>query len=312
MTPIGGVVPAHLLPFTADLEIDEPSLRAHLAWLLAQPIGGITTTAHASEVAACSRAERRRVIEIVADVVAARVPVIAGVYADATREAVAVARDAAAAGADALLLFPSPLFAEDGGPDEEVVFRHFAAVAEAVDLPLVIFQYSRSTRCHYPPPLLARLCEEVPAVVAVKEWSLDMLDFQRSLDVLAALDRPVAMLSSFSSALLPTLVLGADGVLSGHGSVVADLHCDLVAAVRDGQQERAREIDLRLRGLTRVAYAPPFQNAHNRMKYALHALYRIGGYAVRPPLLPLSDRERAVVRASLVEAGLLESAPAVA
>lgn len=305
---LGGVIPAHLLPFTDELAIDEAGLRDHLAWLLDQPIGGITTTAHASEVATCTRAERGRVLEVVLDAVRGRVAVIAGVYADGTAEAVTSARDAERLGADALLVFPSALFAERGRRRDDVVVAHHAAIAAATDLPIVVFEYGRATGCHYGPELLTRLIEEIPAVAGVKEWSLDLLDFRENLEAVRSASRPIAMLSSFSTALLPTLALGADGVLSGHGSVVADLHCELFDAVRRNDLEAARGLDARLATLARVTYRDPFQDGHNRMKYALRALGRIGTYAVRPPLLALDADERAAVERSLEAAGL--TAPA--
>src|SRR5437762_10513115 len=92
-----GCMPANLLPFTADLEIDEPAYRRHLRWLAdADGVTGIVANGHASEVSSLLRDERRRSLAIALDEVAGKVPVVAGIYADGTREAVEVARDARA------------------------------------------------------------------------------------------------------------------------------------------------------------------------------------------------------------------------
>src|SRR5438094_7671748 len=102
-----GVMPAIVLPFTSDLAIDEPAYRRHLRWLAdADGVTGIVANGHASEVSSLLRDERRRSLAIALDEVAGKVPVVAGIYADGTREAVELARDARAEGAAGLLVFP--------------------------------------------------------------------------------------------------------------------------------------------------------------------------------------------------------------
>src|SRR4029453_9564994 len=106
-----GVMPANLLPFRADLSIDEPAYRRHLRWLADAPgVTGIVANGHAAEVASLSRDERVRALAIALDEVGGRIPVIAGVYSDGTAEAVALARDARAGGAAGILVFPPTLF----------------------------------------------------------------------------------------------------------------------------------------------------------------------------------------------------------
>ena len=102
-----GCMPANLLPFTADLEIDEPAYRKHLRWLADTPgVTGIVANGHAAEVSSLTREERKRSLAIALDEVAGKVPLIAGVYSDGTLEAVELAREARAAGAAGLLVFP--------------------------------------------------------------------------------------------------------------------------------------------------------------------------------------------------------------
>ncbi|HSE95410.1 MAG TPA: dihydrodipicolinate synthase family protein, partial [Methylomirabilota bacterium] len=105
-----GILPANLLPFTADLAIDEPAYRRHLRWLRdTAGVTGLVVNGHAAEVSSLSRSERRRALAIALDEVAGRCPVVAGVYADGTHEAVELARDARAEGAAGLLVFPPTL-----------------------------------------------------------------------------------------------------------------------------------------------------------------------------------------------------------
>src|SRR2546429_8886549 len=102
-----GIMPANILPFKADLSVDEPASRRHLRWLVDTPgVTGIVANGHASEVSSLSREERKRALAIAVDEVAGACPVVAGVYSDGTREAVELARDARAAGAAGVLVFP--------------------------------------------------------------------------------------------------------------------------------------------------------------------------------------------------------------
>ncbi|HXH84628.1 MAG TPA: dihydrodipicolinate synthase family protein, partial [Candidatus Tectomicrobia bacterium] len=253
-----GVMPANLLPFTADLAIDEPAYRRHLRWLADQRgVTGIVANGHAAEVSSLSRDERRRALAIALDEVGGRVPVVAGVYTDGTAEAVTLARDAKAEGAAGILLFPPTLFMWGAQAKPDMALRHVSEVASGADVPIIVFEYPPASGIGYAPETLARLAE-IPQVAGVKDWSNDIVAFERNLRALRATGRPVAMLSSFTMSLMASFLLGADGAISGMGSVVADLQAELFAACQKGDLDGARAINDRLDPLVRVFYAPPF------------------------------------------------------
>jgi 4-hydroxy-tetrahydrodipicolinate synthase len=297
-------MPANLLPFTADLAIDESAYRKHLRWLADAPgVTGIVANGHAAEVASLTRDERKRTLAIALDEVAGKVPVVTGVYCDGTLEAVDLARDARAAGAAGLLVFPPTLFMWGAQQKPDMVLRHFQTIADAVDLPLIVFEYPPASGIGYSPETLAELCK-IPAVAGVKDWSNDIVSYEKNLRALRGAGRPVAMLSSFTMSLMASFMLGADGCISGMGSVTADLQASLFAAVQAGRLDEARGINDRLAPLVQVFYAPPFVDMHNRMKEALAILGRIPAAHVRPPLTPVSDDERHRIRLALRAAGL--------
>jgi len=301
-----GVIPANLLPFRADLTIDEAAYRRHLSWLAnTKGVTGITVNGHAAEVSSLSRDERRHALAIALDEVAGKVPLIAGIYTDGTQEAVELARDAKAGGAAGILVFPPTLFMWGAQVKPEMVLRHFTTIADAVDLPIVVFEYPPASGIGYSPETLAELAK-LPSVAAVKDWSNDIVAFEQNLRAIRQTGRPVAVLSSFTMSLFATFVLGADGCISGMGSVAADLQAELFEAVQQGELVRARTINDRLDSLVRVFYAPPFVDMHNRMKEALALLGRIPAAHVRPPLTPVSDEERARIRLALKASGLLK------
>jgi 4-hydroxy-tetrahydrodipicolinate synthase len=300
-----GCLPANLLPFTADLEIDEPAYRKHLRWLAdTEGVTGIVANGHAAEVSSLDRQERQRALALALDEVAGKVPVIAGVYSDGTHEAVELAKDAKAAGAAGLLVFPPTLFMWGAQMKTDMVLRHYQVLADRVDLPIVVFEYPPASGIGYSPETLAEL-SKIPAVVGVKDWSNDIVAYEKNLRALRASARPVAMLSSFTMSLMATFLLGADGCISGMGSVAADLQAALFSAVKAGDLAEARRLNDRLAPLVAVFYAPPFVDMHNRMKEALAILGRIPAAHVRPPLTPVSDDERHRIRLALRAAGLL-------
>jgi len=300
-----GVIPANLLPFTPDLAIDEANYRRHLSWLAeVNGVTAITVNGHAAEVSSLSRDERRQALAVALDEVGDRLPLITGIYTDSTLEAIELAQDAKAEGASGLLIFPPTIFMWGAQLRPEMPCRHFAMLAEAVDLPLIVFQYPPSSGIGYEPDTLAQLAD-IPSVVAVKDWSNDIIAFERNLRAIRATGRPVAVLSSFTMSLFSSFVLGADGTISGMGSVAADLQAALFAHVQAGDLDAARQVNNRLEPLVRVFYAPPFVDMHNRMKEALVMLGRIDQATVRPPLQPIGETERARIAEALSQAGLL-------
>jgi 4-hydroxy-tetrahydrodipicolinate synthase len=300
-----GVMPANLLPFTADLSIDERAYRRHLRWLAdTRGVTGIVANGHAAEVSSLTREERKRSLAIALDETAGQCPVVAGVYSDGTQEAVELARDAQAAGAAGLLVFPPTLFMWGAQHKPDMVIRHFSEIAAGADLPIVVFEYPPASGIGYAPETLAQLTE-IPQVAGVKDWSNDIVAFERNLRALRATGRAVAVLSSFTMSLMATFLLGADGAISGMGSVAADLQAELFELCQKGDLDGARRVNDRLDPLVRVFYAPPFVDMHNRMKEALAILGRIPAAHVRPPLTSVSDAERAAIGRALQAAGLV-------
>ncbi|PYM20009.1 MAG: dihydrodipicolinate synthase family protein [Candidatus Rokuibacteriota bacterium] len=299
-----GTMPANLLPFTADLAIDEAAYRKHLRWLVDTPgVTGIVANGHASEVSSLSREERKRSLAIALDEIAGACPVIAGVYSDGTADAVELARDAGAAGAAGVLVFPPTLFMWGAQLKPDMALRHFSEIAAGADLPIIVFEYPPASGIGYAPETLARLCE-IPQVAGVKDWSNDIVAFERNLRAVRATGRPVAVLSAFTMSLMASFLLGADGAISGMGSVTADLQAELFQACAKGDLDGARRLNDRLDPLVRVFYAPPFVDMHNRMKEALVLLGRIPAAHVRPPLTPVPPAEREAIRRAIEAAGL--------
>jgi 4-hydroxy-tetrahydrodipicolinate synthase len=301
-----GVIPAVLLPFHDDLTIDEKSFRAHLRDVGAtQGISAITLNAHSTEVASCTFDEQRRVLESAQDEIGGKLPIVNGVWADGSLEAARIARMAADGGASALLVFPPAPFTLQQSP--EMALAHFRRIADASDLPIIVFQYPLATGQGYPRDTLLTMCEAVPTIRAIKDWCGNVPQHEMHIRTLQSLPRPVNVLTTHSAWLFSSLVLGCNGLLSGSGSVIADLQAQLFRAVQGNDLATAKRLHDRIHPTARVFYAEPWADMHNRMKEALVLLGRLPRAVVRPPLVKLSRAEIERIREALVEAGLLHA-----
>jgi 4-hydroxy-tetrahydrodipicolinate synthase len=298
-----GVIPATLLAFDEDFSIDEAETRRHLTFVAAtEGISAVTVNGHSSEIHACTFEEQQRILDVTMDEIGDRVPVINGVYADGSIEAARIAKMAEAGGASALLCFPPHSLGMGGVRHRpEMAMAHFRTIADATDLPLIVFQYSDELA--YSLDTLVTLAEEIPQIKAIKDWSPPQAH-ERHIRTLQNLSRPINVLSTNSSWLMSSLVMGANGLLSGAGSVIADMQAALFQAVQADDMARAKDVNERIWHMTNAFYADPFGDMHNRMKEALVLLGRLERAVVRPPLVKLSEAEIARIGAAIAAAGL--------
>jgi len=298
-----GVIPATLLAFEDDFSIDEEATRAHLAHVAGvRGITAITVNGHASEVHACSHDEQHRILDVSLDEVGDRLPLITGVWADGSHEAARIARWSEQAGASALLVFPpQPIMMMQGQRKPEMALAHFRTIADATDLPLIAFQYPGEYA--YRMETMQRLIEQIPSLKAMKDWNMGQAH-EAHVRELQSNTRPFNVLSTNSAWLMSSLTMGANGLLSGSGSVIADLQVALFEAVRAGDLKRAQAINDRIYPTAKCFYGSPATDMHNRMKEALVMLGRMPKAVVRPPLTGLSRAEIERVRVAVEAAGL--------
>ncbi len=298
-----GVIPATLLAFNEDFSINEKESLRHLNHVAnTRGISAITVNGHASEVHACSFDEQERLLDVTMGAIGDRLPVINGIYADGSLEAARLAKMAEAGGTSALLCFPPHslgLGVVQRRP--ESALAHFRTIAAATSLPLIVFQYGDDLA--YPLDTLVRLVEEIPAIKAIKDWS-PPARHEKHIRVLRTLPRPINVLSTNSSWLMSSLVMGADGLLSGAGSVIPDLQVALFEAVQQKDLARAQALAARIWHTTDVFYSDPFGDMHNRMKEALVLLGRLDKAVVRAPLVKLTEPEIGRIGAAMKAAGI--------
>jgi 4-hydroxy-tetrahydrodipicolinate synthase len=296
------------MPFDASFDIDETAYCRHLSDLAGvEGISAITLNGHAAEVHALSFDEQQRAIEIARDELGSRLPLVAGIRSDNTREASRLAKMASNAGADALLIFPSGVLAMGGQSRPESARAHVAAVADTTELPLILFQYPLASGLGYPLDTLLSLCAELPTLRAIKDWCNDPALHERHIHELHALDHPVKVLSTHSAWLMASLVMGCDGLLSGAGSVIANLQVALWRAVQGGDLKAAQQLNARIYPTVQAFYSEPLMDMHNRMKEALVLLGRLEDAYVRPPLTKLAPAEIDRIKSLLGQAAITRS-----
>jgi 4-hydroxy-tetrahydrodipicolinate synthase len=287
-----GIIPAVTTPFDASGEVDVGALEGNVAALLEAGVHGIVATGTMGEAGSLSTAERRTVVAAVVRAADGRVPVIAGVSSGTPAAAIALAADAAEAGAVALMMLPPLGYRADA--DETVAY--YRAVGEAAGLPLMAYNNPEASGVDMRADLLVRLYEEVDAVVAVKECSGDV----RRIPALLAAAPGLEVLVGGDDWALEGFCAGATGWVTGVADVLPRECVDLYEACLAGDLETARAIYARLLPLARFDMTPKLVQY---FKAAMDAVGFAGG-PTRPPRLPLTDAERAALEDAMAVAAV--------
>lgn len=299
-----GIIPAIVTPMTHAGELDLPALRRYVPWLVEQGPVALAVNVDTGEGPHLTADEKKQTLETVSEAVAGKCKVIGGVAGPSTAQGVTNARAAQAAGADALLIFPIPAFL--GQPlNPEIPYRYHAAIAEAVDLPLILFQLQPALGgVLFTTEILHKLIT-IPNVAAIKEASFDAMRFLQVKAALESASRKITFLTGNDNFICESFILGAEGALLGFSTLGTREQVSMLAAIRRGDIHEAQELGSRLQPLADIIFAPPVTDYRARTKEALKMLGILENTTVRPPLLAVSESERSTVQRALRSAGLL-------
>jgi 4-hydroxy-tetrahydrodipicolinate synthase len=302
-----GIIPAIVTPMTNDGDLDLPALRRYVQWLAEQGPVALAVNVDTGEGPHLTADEKRQTLETVVEAVTGKCKVVGGIAGPSTAQGVANARAARAAGADALLVFPISAFL--GQPlNPEVPYRYHAAIAEAVDLPLILFQLQPALGgVLFTAETLHKLIT-IPSVTAIKEASFDAMRFLQVKAALESASRKITFLTGNDNFICESFILGAEGALLGFSTLGTREQVSMLDAVRLGNMAEARELGSRLQPLADIIFAPPVTDYRARTKEALKMLGVLENTTVRPPLLPIPESEHETIRRALQSAGLLLSA----
>jgi 4-hydroxy-tetrahydrodipicolinate synthase len=292
-TRLTGCGTALATPFTDGGALDERALRALVDWQIDEGIDFLVPCGSTGEAATLSISEQRRVVEITVEQARGRLPVVAGAASNDTAKAVALSKEMESAGATHLL-HSSPMYNK---PPQRGIIAHFHAVADAVGIPIVVYNVPGRTASNIEAATTLELAKH-PRIAAVKEAS-GLLP--QITDIIVGRPEGFSVLSGDDELTLPILALGGDGLVSVISNVAPRLTAELVRLARAGRFEKARDVHHRLLPWMRAAF---IESNPVPVKAALNMLGRMDN-RLRLPLVPLAETKSAAVRGALEKAGVL-------
>ena len=286
-----GSLVAIVTPMQADGALDIPGFKALLDWHIAEGTDGIVGTTGESPTVDVE--EHCLLIKTAVEHAAGRIPVVAGTGGNSTREAIELTKYAKQVGAD----FSLSVVPYYNKPTQEGLYRHFKAIAEAVDIPVILYNVPCRTFADMSTETTLRLAQ-VPGIVGIKDATANL---DRGADLLRRTPASFAVYSGDDATALPYILLGAHGDISVTANVAPRAMHEMCAAALAGDAKRAIAINQRLMGLHQKLFveANPIP-----VKWALARMGRIGE-GIRLPLTPLAAAHHETVTAALREAGCL-------
>lgn len=288
---VGSLV-AIVTPFRKG-KVDEQSFASLIEWQIANGTNGIVPCGTTGESATLSHEEHNRVVELTIEVVNRRVPVIAGSGSNSTDEAIALTRHAKQAGADGALLI-TPYYNK---PTQEGLYRHYKTVAEAVDLPLVLYNIPGRTGVNMLPATIARL-SAIKNIVGVKEGSGSV---QQASDIVQMCGERLTVLAGDDVLTLPIMAVGGKGVITVTANLLPADMANLVKAFATGKLEEARRIHFRLSPLFAALF---YETNPIPVKEALGMMGKIDP-ELRLPLCAMATDTREKLARVLKDMGLI-------
>ncbi len=290
---IRGSIVALVTPMHADGAVDWERLRKLVDWHVEQGTHAIVAVGTTGESATLGFEEHDLVIREVISAARGRVPVIAGTGANSTEEAIRLTRDARRDGADACLLV-TPYYNK---PTQEGLYRHHLAIAEAVDIPQILYNVPGRTACDMLPETVERL-SRIGNIVGIKEATGNL---ERIREIRERCGPGFMIYSGDDATAVEAMLMGADGDISVTANVVPAAMAAICDAALSGDAARARELDASINALHRDLFV---ESNPIPVKWALQQMGLIGS-GIRLPLTPLSSAAQEVLRTTLVQCGLL-------
>lgn len=301
-----GIIPATVLPMTSDFAPDFRAYQRYLKWILDQDPVALAVNMDTGEGPQLSPAERVQVIEKTRMAVEDRCPVLAGIMGGSTLDAVENACQAQQAGAEGLVIFPNAAFRNV--PLNPIVARdHHQAIADASDLPIVLFQLAPIFGgVRYTREVLLELLR-IPSVVALKESSFDVDYLAYTKETMIMSGRDAALLTGHDLAIVESFELGADGALLGYAAVACKMVAEMIDDHHTGRLDAAAAARPKLQGFADFIFRDPMLDYRARCKAALAILGVIesGSAYVRPPMLTVPPEQYDPIREALIQADML-------
>ncbi|MEM2178263.1 MAG: 4-hydroxy-tetrahydrodipicolinate synthase [Candidatus Methanomethylicaceae archaeon] len=296
-----GIIPAMVTLFKSDYSIDEKAIREHIDFLIEGEVNAILVLGSVGEFIHLTRDERKRVAEICVDQANDKIPIIVGAGSCSTDEVIDLTKHAKDIGADYVQL-QAPFYFKYS---DDVLYEHYKAIAEAVDIPLVIYNYPAAVGLDLSPRLIAEL-SKIPNIIGLKDTTTNLAHIQEVLHLTKEINKNFRVFAGSDDMLLPTLIIGGHGAVTGIGNFYPSLPVSLYKAYLNGDLKTAinlhnKIIELRY-ALMSICKPPPIPV----FKQTLKLLGRNVEPVVRRPMLPLKENQIKQLKEILIKFDILE------
>lgn len=289
-----GIIPAMVTPFTEKGEVDLAGIKENVDFLIENGVSQILCLGGTGEVAALTREECIRIVETTVKATNGRIPVIAGTGAPSTMEVIGRTKEAISAGADSVLIV-TPFYEI---PTQDGLYKHYATIAETVDIPIILYNIPPNTQVEIEPQTLLKLAD-IDNIVGLKESSGNVSYFA---EVMRLVGEKIALFNGGDDISLPCFILGCPGAVLALGNIAPRMLVDMYTAVQKKEIEKASNLFFQLLPIARIISVG--QNFPAPVKEAVHMLGRPAG-PPRSPIMRVSPQEKEAIRAALEKACLI-------
>jgi 4-hydroxy-tetrahydrodipicolinate synthase len=289
-----GIIPAMLTPFTKSGDLDLDGLKKNVDFLIENSVSQIMCLGSTGEAATLTREECVKIIEATVKAAGGRVPVMAGTGATSTREVIERSREAKSAGADSVMIV-TPFYEI---PNQEGLYQHYATIAEAIDIPICLYNIPPHTQVEIAPETLEKLAK-IGNIQALKDSSGNLNYFA---EVMRRVGDKMSILNGGDDITLPCFALGCHGAILALANIAPRMVVELFQATQQNDKGKSLEIFFKLLPIARAISVA--QNFPAPVKEAVNMLGRASGPA-RSPIVPVDSAEKEVIKKALQHAGLL-------
>ncbi|MCM8806619.1 MAG: dihydrodipicolinate synthase family protein [Candidatus Omnitrophica bacterium] len=294
MKCLEGLLPAIVIPFKENFEIDEGLLREYIGSIIQSGIKGLVVNSDAGEGQFLTHEERKKIIKIAKDIIKEKIPLISGLGGTTTYEVVNFGKEYRDLGVDYFLVFPHPSF-RGGSIKDEVIIKYHYEISK-IGVKMIIFQLQEILGgTFYSKETLLELVN-IENIVAIKEASFNILVFKETVEFLKSLPKKLIILTGNDNFIPESFLFGADGALIGFGSIFTEMQVEMIEKLKEKKYEEAYEIYSKIEKICKFCFKKPIRDYKARIKEFLVCMGIFKNSLVRPPLLPLEKEEKEKIR----------------
>lgn len=294
MEELNGLIPAIVIPFKENFEVDKRILKEYIEWITKFDIKGLVVNSDAGEGYFLNHNERKEIIKIAKEIIKDKIPLISGLGGATTFDVIEYGKEYRDLGVDYFLVFPHPTF--KGGPlKDELIIKYHQEISK-IGVKMIIFQLQEALGgTFYSNETLKELIN-IENVVAIKEASFDALLFKKTVEFLKSLEKRITILTGNDNFILESFLLGADGALIGFGSIFTDIQVEAIKRIKERKYEEGYSLFSKIEKICDYCFKEPVRDYRSRIKEFLVCMGKFKNSIVRPPLLSLSKKEKEEIK----------------